>query len=68
MPAPLLPREVPAEVVDFANQDGAHQVLFASGAGAAQREQALKQLPELRLARPVWPRFLRGNAARIFRL
>jgi predicted TIM-barrel fold metal-dependent hydrolase len=64
----LLPREVPAEVVDFANQDGAHQVLFASGAGAAQREQALKQLPELRLARPVWPRFLRGNAARIFRL
>jgi predicted TIM-barrel fold metal-dependent hydrolase len=64
----LPPREVPAELIDFANQDGAHQLLFATGAGAAQREQALKQLPELPLARPVWPRFLRENALRIFGL
>lgn len=64
----LLPSEVPTEVVAFANEDGAHQVLFASGAGAARRERALKQIPELALARPVWPRFLRDNAARIFRL
>jgi predicted TIM-barrel fold metal-dependent hydrolase len=64
----LLPSEVPGEVIAFANQDGAHQVLFASGAGAARREHAMKQLPELGLARPVWPRFLRENAARLFRL
>jgi predicted TIM-barrel fold metal-dependent hydrolase len=64
----LLPAEVPAEVIAFANEDGAHQVLFASGAGAARREHVFKQLPELELERPVWPRFLRGNAARIFRL
>jgi uncharacterized protein len=65
---PLLPHEVPAELVAFANEDGAQQVLFASGTGAARREQAIKQLPELALARAAWPRFLRGNAARIFRL
>jgi predicted TIM-barrel fold metal-dependent hydrolase len=64
----LPPREVPAEVIHFANQDGAHQFLFASGGGAARREQAVKQLPELALARPVWPRFLRENALRIFGL
>ena len=64
----LPPREVPAELIDFANEDGAYQLLFATGAGAAQREQALKQLPELPLARPVWPRFLRENALRIFGL
>jgi hypothetical protein len=66
--APLPPSEVPAEVLAFAGEDGAHQVLFASGAGGARREQAMKQLPELALARPVWPRFLRENAMRIFRL
>jgi hypothetical protein len=64
----LLPAEVPPEPIAFANEDGAHQVLFASGAGGARREQAMKQLPELALARPVWPRFLRENAMRIFRL
>lgn len=63
-----LPSEVPAEVIAFANEDGPHQLLFASGAGAARRERALKQLPELALARPVWRRFLRDNAAGIFRL
>jgi predicted TIM-barrel fold metal-dependent hydrolase len=64
----LLPSQVPAEVIAFANEDGAHQLLFASGAGAARREHAVKQLPELALARPAWPRFLRENATRIFRL
>ena len=64
----LLPAMVPAEVIGFANEDGAHQLLFASGSGAARREQAVKQLPELPLARAVWPRFLRENAARVFRL
>lgn len=64
----LLPSEVPAEVIAFANDDGAHQVLFATGADEARRERAFKELPDLDLARPVWPRFLRENAARVFRL
>jgi hypothetical protein len=62
----LLPSEIPAEVVDFANEDGLHQVLFASGVPGVER--VFKELPEIGFARPVWPRFLRGNAARIFKL
>ena len=62
----LLPSEIPAEIVAFANEDGAHQVLFASGVTA--RERVFKELPGIGFARPVWPRFLRDNAMRIFRL
>jgi hypothetical protein len=61
----LLPSEIPAEIVAFANEDGAHQVLFASGGPA---EPVFKELPGLGFARHVWPRFLRDNAARVFGL
>ncbi len=61
--------ELPAEVVAFANEDGAHQVWFASEPPAGEPcERFYKALPELGLARPVWPRFLRENAARILKL
>jgi predicted TIM-barrel fold metal-dependent hydrolase len=62
----LLPSEIPAEIVAFANEDGAHQVLFASGGPGLER--VFKELPEIDFARQVWPRFLRDNAARVFRL
>jgi len=61
----LLPSEIPAEIVAFANEDGAHQVLFASG---RPTERVFKELPEIGFARHVWPRFLRDNAARVFKL
>jgi hypothetical protein len=65
----LLPSELPAELIAFANEDGAHQVLFAPEPPAgAPRERFYKELPEIGFARPVWPPFLRGNAARILRL
>jgi len=60
-----LPSELPAEVLAFANEDGAHQVLFASG---EPRERFYKALPEVGLSRTVWPRFVRENAARILKL
>jgi predicted TIM-barrel fold metal-dependent hydrolase len=62
----LLPSEIPAEIVAFANEDGAHQVLFASGVSGLER--VFKELPEIGFGRQVWPRFLRDNAARVFRL
>lgn len=65
----ICPSEIPAEVIAFANEDGAHQVLFASEPPAgAPPERFYKELPEIRLARPVWPRFLRENSARILKL
>jgi hypothetical protein len=67
--AGLRPSEIPAEVIAFANADGAHLVLFASAAPAgAPLEPFYKELPGLGLERAVWPRFLRENAARILHL
>jgi hypothetical protein len=66
--APLAPSELPAEVLAFANEDGAHQVLFASGATPAARERFYKELPTLALASHVRRRFARDNAARILQL
>ena len=64
-----LPSEVPPELIDFANEDGANQVLFASQPRAdTPLERFYKELPDLGLTRPVWPRFLRENAARILKL
>jgi predicted TIM-barrel fold metal-dependent hydrolase len=64
-----LPSEIPPELIDFANEDGAHQVLFASQPRAeAKLERFYKELPEIGLMRPVWPRFLRENVARILKL
>jgi len=60
------PSELPTELIVFANEDGAHQVLFATGCGAGER--TFKELPGLGFARHVWPRFLRENAARVFGL
>lgn len=57
---------LPAEVAAFASEAGHHQVLFASDATAL--EAAAKGLPALTLAEPAWPRFLRDNAVRVFRL
>jgi predicted TIM-barrel fold metal-dependent hydrolase len=66
--APLAPSELPAEVLAFANEDGAHQVLFASDAPPAARERFYKELPALPLAPHARRRFARDNAARILQL
>jgi len=53
----------------FANEDGAHQLVFSSdGAAAAERERFYKALPELPLTRHGWRLFARDNAARILKL
>jgi hypothetical protein len=65
----LPPSEAPAELIAFANEDGAHQVWFASDPPVTEpHERFYKELAELPLERTVWPRFLRENAARILKL
>jgi uncharacterized protein len=66
--APLPPSEVPPEVLTFANEDGVHQVSFASGIPGASRERFYKELPALPLAPHARRRFARDNAARILQI
>jgi predicted TIM-barrel fold metal-dependent hydrolase len=65
----LLPSEIPSELLAFANEDGAHQLLFASEPPAPDSaEHFYKALPELGLRPQVWPLFARDNVARILKL
>jgi predicted TIM-barrel fold metal-dependent hydrolase len=58
--------ELPDEVTAFANEAGHHQVHFASD--TVGLEGAAKGIPALVLSKSAWPRFLRENAVRVFRL
>jgi predicted TIM-barrel fold metal-dependent hydrolase len=65
----VLPSELPAEVLAFANDDGAHQLVFASEPSANRaHEHFYKALPEVALARPAGRLYARDNAARILKL
>ena len=65
----LLPGRIPAEIVAFANEDGADRILFASEPPAGEpRERMFKELSEIGFQGHVWPRYLRENAFRVFRL
>jgi predicted TIM-barrel fold metal-dependent hydrolase len=59
------PADYPAAWLELANERDPDKLLFAS-APEAGLETCAKQLPALRLAPHVWPRFLRENALRVF--
>jgi predicted TIM-barrel fold metal-dependent hydrolase len=56
----LAPREYPRAIVDFANTRGADKVLYGGGTFA--------ELSRVPFRDHVWPKFLRENARRVFRL
>lgn len=63
------PRHYPEAVIGFANHDGADQVLYAGYfPSGLSLDRIFAELPSVPLADATWPRFLGGNARRIFRL
>ncbi len=63
------PKYYPQAIVDYANTRGADKVLFAGYFPMGlSYETIFEQLPNVGFRPEVWPKFLRGNAARIFGL
>jgi predicted TIM-barrel fold metal-dependent hydrolase len=63
------PRHYPKAIIDFANTRGADQVMYAGYFPMGlSLERIFKELPEVPLKEAVWPKFLRDNARRIFKL
>jgi uncharacterized protein len=63
------PRHYPKEIVDYANTRGADKVMYAGYFPMGlSLERIFRELPEVPLRDPVWPKFLRENAMRVFRL
>lgn len=62
------PRYYPSAVVEFANTRGSDQVMYAGYYPAGlSLERIFAELPEVPFREDVWPKFLGGNAARLFK-
>lgn len=63
------PRHYPRAIIDFANTRGADQVMYAGYFPMGlSLERIWKELPDVPFKAEVWPKFLRGNAERVFKL
>ena len=63
------PRYYPPEIVAYANSRGADRVLYGGYFPMGLTlERIFTELPDVPFADEVWPKFLRGNAARILGL
>jgi predicted TIM-barrel fold metal-dependent hydrolase len=63
------PRHYPRDIIEFANTRGSDQVMYAGYFPMGlSLERIWKELPDVPFKDAVWPKFLRGNAERIFKL
>jgi len=63
------PKHYPKAIIDYANTRGADKVIYAGYFPAGLTyERIMGELPNIGLKDEVWPKFLRGNAARILGL
>lgn len=63
------PRHYPKDIIDFANQRGADKIMYAGYYPMGlSLDRIFKELPEVPFKPDVWPKFLRDNARRVFKL
>lgn len=63
------PKYYPKDIIDYANTRGADKFIFGGYFPAGLTyERIAAELPNVPLKDEVWPKFLRGNAARLFGL
>jgi hypothetical protein len=63
------PRHYPRDIIEFANTRGTDQVMYAGYFPMGlSLERIFKELPEVPFREHVWPKFLRDNAIRVFKL
>jgi uncharacterized protein len=63
------PRYYPKAVVDYANTRGADKVMYAGYfPSGLSLERIFTEMPQVPFRDQVWPKFLRENAMRVFRL
>jgi len=63
------PRHYPKAIIDYANTRGADKIIYAGYFPMGlSLERIVTELKDVPFADPVWPKFLRGNAARVLGL
>lgn len=60
------PKHYPRAIVDYANTRGADKIIYAGYFPAGLTyDRIVRELPDVGFRDEVWPKFLRGNAARV---
>lgn len=63
------PRHYPKAIVDYANTRGADKVMYAGYFPMGLTlDRIFRELPEVPFKEAVWPKFLRENAVRVFKI
>lgn len=63
------PRYYPPDIIEFANTRGSGQVMYAGYFPMGlSLDRIFKEMPDVPLRDEVWPKFLRENAIRVFKL
>ena len=63
------PRHYPKDIVDYANQRGADKIMYAGYYPMGlSLDRIFRELPDVPFKPEVWPKFLRENALRVFKL
>jgi len=69
MTSAFAPRHYPKDIVDFANTRGADKVMYAGYFPMGlSLDRIFAELPHVPFRDAVWPKFLRENALRVFKL
>lgn len=69
MTSGFAPKYYPTAVIDYANTRGADKVMYAGYYPMGlSLERIFSELPDVQLRDEVWPKFLRDNAMRVFKL
>ena len=69
MPSAFAPKYYPKAIIDYANTRGADKVMYAGyHPMGLTLERIFKEMPDVPFKDHVWPKFLRDNAVRVFKL
>jgi predicted TIM-barrel fold metal-dependent hydrolase len=69
MPSAFAPKHYPKDILAYANTRGADKVMYAGYYPAGLTlERIFREMPDVPLKDEVWPKFLRENAVRVFKL
>ncbi|MBI2958627.1 MAG: amidohydrolase [Chloroflexi bacterium] len=68
MTSAFAPKHYPGEIIYYMNTRGADKVMFASGYPIIDFRRAALELKDLPLRDHVWPKFVRENAIKVFKL
>jgi len=69
MPSAFAPKHYPKDIIDYANTRGADKIMYAGYYPAGLTlERIFREMPNVPFKDEVWPKFLRENAMRVFKL